>query len=250
MIRENSLLLSEARTARDAARNGHCAPAVQLSRKLRALDPTFHQLFAADPLITACLYPGSYTIPEPQPHYVLREVRTDPPPSIGRISGEILLGMVVGAGGALIGALLGNAMCIGGSSSDGSGCDDSAIGGAYIGAIATIPIGVRSVGNSGDQTGSLGMTYLGSLIGGVGGLLMLANGRDNITALGLILAPPLGAVIGFNATRRYRPRRIPVVGVLVQWRDGDGASLGVPVLIRARSEDRTVTSVSLLGGTF
>jgi hypothetical protein len=80
---------------------------------------------------------------------------------------------------------------------------------------------------------------------------MLANGRDDITAIGLILAPPIGATIGFNMTRRYRPRRVPVaVGALVQWQGGAGVSLGVPIPTRARSEERTVTSIPLLGGTF
>jgi hypothetical protein len=252
MVRENSQLLTDARMAREAARSGHCEIVLELSPKLRAIDPTFHQLFAADPLIAACLNPGTYTIPSPNPGYVLREVLAEPPASFARVSGELLLGVVVGAGGALIGALLGNGLCIGGETDEfGSrNCDNSLIGGAYVGAIATIPLGVRSVGSSGNQTGSLGMTYLGSLVGGVGGLLMLANGHDKITALGLIFAPPVGAVIGFNMTRRYRPRRIPVVGALVQWSDGAGASLGVPVPTHIRSEDRTVTSIPLLGGTF
>jgi len=250
MIRDNTRLLTDARVARDAARDGHCDIVLELSPKLRATDPTFHQLFAADPLIAACLNPGAYTVPGPRARYALRDVDLDPPPSVGRISGELLLGMVVGAGGALIGALLGNGMCIGGDSQNGGGCDKSLIGGSYVGAIATIPFGVRSVGNSGAQTGSLGMTYLGSAIGGLGGLLMLASGRDNITTIGLILAPPIGAVIGFNATRRYKPHRVPVVGALVQWSDGAGASIGVPVPTRARADDRTVTSIPLVGGSF
>jgi len=243
MIRDNSLLLTHARTARDAARAGRCEVTLELSPKVRELDPTFHdQLFVTDPLIAECIHP------RPRARYVLREVRAEPPASAGRLSGELLLGMVVGTGGALIGALLGNGLCIGGG--ENNDCDASLIGGAYVGAVATIPIGVRAVGTSGDQTGSLGMTYLGSLLGGLGGLLMLANGRENITALGLIFAPPLGAVIGFNATRRYRPRHVRVIGALVEWSDGAGASLGVPVPTRARSADRTVTTVPLLGGTF
>jgi hypothetical protein len=99
------------------------------------------------------------------------------------------------------------------------------------------------------------MTYLGTAIGGLGGLLMLANGRDNITALGLICAPTLGAVIGFNTTRRYKPRRVrvrvQVSGSLIDWSDGR-AALGVPFVTRARTDERTgtVTSIPLLGGTF
>ncbi len=249
MIRENSLLLDHARTARDAARSGHCVVVHDISKKVRALDPTFHSyLFVYDPLIAACLYPGAF--PMRPPELVLREVRAEPPASVGRISGEILFGMVVGTGGALIGALIGGGLCIGGEESEfDRNCDASTIGGAYLGAIATIPLGVRAVGAAGDQTGSLGMTYLGSLIGGVGGLLMLANGRENVTILGMVLAPPLGAMIGFNMTRRYRPRRVPVTGALLSV-GGGTASLGVPIPMRARTEDRTVTTFPLLGGTF
>jgi hypothetical protein len=243
MIRENSLLLARAQAARAAARAGNCDVVRALSPKVRALDPTFHtQLFAIDPEIAACLNPGSSSIPADRRRFVLREVRVEPPPSVGRIGGEILLGMVVGTGGALLGALLGKGVC--------EDCDHWAIGGAYVGAIATIPLGVRTVGNSGDQTGSLAMAYLGAALGGLGGLLMIANGRETTTALGLICAPPLGAVIGWNMTRRYRPRRVPAVGALVHWSDRAGASLGVPIPARARAEDRTVTSVPLLGGTF
>ncbi len=235
MIRDNSLLLDHTRLARDAARSGNCEIVSGLSQKVRALDPTFHDgLFALDPQIAAC-----------RTRIVLREVRADPPPSAGRIGGEVLLGMVVGVGGALVGALLGAGVCKGGSN-----CEAAAIGGAYVGAVLTIPLGVQAVGAAGDETGSLGMTYLGSLLGGLGGALMLASGRDNIIALGLIFAPPLGATIGFNASRRYRPRRVRVTASLIDWSHGAGPSLGVPIPVRVRADDRTVTSVPLLGGTF
>lgn len=242
MIRDNSRLLDHAQTARDAARAGRCEIVTELAPEVRALDPTFHdRLFAADPLIAACMAAAGTRL-------VLREVRADPPPSVGRIAGEVLLGLVVGTGGALVGALLGGGVCKG-TRDD---CDIAAIGGAYVGGIATIPLGVQAVGAAGDQTGSLGATYLGALIGGLGGLLMLANGRDEITTLGLIFAPPIGAMIGFNATRRYRPRhvRVRVTASLVDWSSGSGPSIGVPIPARVRADDRTVTSIPLLGGTF
>jgi hypothetical protein len=242
MIRDNSRLIEHARTARDAARAGRCEVVTELAPEVRALDPVFHdELFVVDPLIAACMTTAGTRI-------VLREIRADPPPSMGRIGGEILLGMVVGAGGALIGALLGGGVCKG----SGRDCDNATIGGASAGGIPTIPLGVQAVGAAGEQTGSLGAAYLGSLIGGLGGLLMLANGRDEITALGLLLAPPIGAMIGFNATRRYTPRhvRVRVTASLVDWSSGSGPSLGVPIPARVRSDDRTVTSIPLLGGTF
>jgi len=248
MVRDNSLLLSHARTARDAAVSGSCDIVVRLGAQVREIDPTFHdQLFVRDPTIAACLYPGKVRPPPPRPRFTVREVRSDPPASAGRILGEVLLGMVVGTGGALIGGLVGNAACLGGDSGD---CDPSLAGGAYLGYVATLPLGVTPAGRSGGQTGSLGAAYLGAAAGGVGGLLMLASGRENIAILGMVLAPPLGAMVGFNATRRYKPRVVPVVGALVSWSAGDGASLGVPLPVRVRSEDRTVTSIPLLGGTF
>lgn len=256
LVRENSRLLDFARKAREAAGSGRCGVALELSPKVRELDAAFHdQMFARDPWIAACLDPNAPVpapalVPAPRIEYVLREVRAEPPASAKRIVGEIFLGLIVGSSGALVGALLGDGLCIGGDEEN-SSCEASLIGGAYVGAIATIPFGVRAVGNAGNQTGSLGMTYLGSVLGGLGGLLMLANGRDDITAIGLILAPPIGATIGFNMTRRYRPRRVPVaVGALVQWQGGAGVSLGVPIPARTRSEERTVTSIPLLGGTF
>jgi hypothetical protein len=250
MIRENSLLLEQARMARDAAHAGHCGVVLELSPQVRAVDPTFHgQLFLLDPQIAACLDPGASRRPAVRSRIVLRNVHAEPPVSFGRITGEIFLGMVVGGGGALVGALLGGGLCIGDQV-----CERSAIGGAYLGAILTIPLGVQAVGAIGEETGSAGMTYLGSALGGLGGLLMLANGRENISILGMVLAPPIGAMIGFNMTRRYRPRRVrvrtPVTAALVSWTDGAGASLGVPIPTRTRSVDRAVTSVPLLGGTF
>jgi hypothetical protein len=41
-----------------------------------------------------------------------------------------------------------------------------------------------------------------------------------------------------------------VTASLVDWSSGSGPSLGVPIPARVRSDDRTVTSIPLLGGTF
>lgn len=245
MIRENSILLDHTRLAREAARAGKCELVAELSPKVRALDPTFHGLFVLDPLIAACVNPGALPPAAPEAQIVVLERRAEPPPSVGRLAGELLLGALVGTGGALVGLLMGAAICDDG---DGS-CDAWAIGGAYAGSVAAIPFGVRAAGSIGDQTGSLGATYLGGLLGGGGGLLMLANGRSNVTAVGLVLAPTIGAVIGFNSTRRYKPRRVRVPGALVGARRG-GPALAVPIPTRTRSEVGTVTSIPLVTGTF
>lgn len=245
MIRENSILLDHTRLAREAARAGKCDLVAELSPKVHALDPTFHGLFVLDPLIAACVNPGALPPAAAGAQIVMLERRAEPPTSVGRIAGELLLGGLVGTGGALVGLLMGAAIC---DDSDDT-CDAWAIGGAYVGSIAAIPFGVRSAGSLGDQTGSLGATYLGGLLGGVGGLLMLANGRSNITAVGLVLAPSVGAVIGFNSSRRYKPRRVRVPGALVGARGG-GPALTVPIPTRTRSEAGTVTSIPLVTGTF
>jgi hypothetical protein len=245
MIRENSLLLDHTRLAREAARAGRCELVIELSPKVRALDPTFHGLFVLDPLIAACVNPGALPAAAPETRIVVIERRAEPPPSMGRIAGELLLGGLVGAGGALVGLLMGAAIC----EDSGQSCDAWAIGGAYAGSIAAIPFGVRAAGAIGDQTGSLGATYLGGLLGGAGGLLMLANGRSSITAVGLVLAPSVGAVIGFNTTRRYKSRRVRVPAPRAGARGG-GPALAVPIPTRTRSEAGTVTSIPLVTGTF
>jgi hypothetical protein len=247
MIRENSLLLELARAARDAARDGQCRPTRENGPKVRALDPVFYdQVFALDPMIATCLDPQG----NPRYEVVLRASQADPPATGGRILGEIFLGMITGAGGAIAGALIGGGLCIGGSEDD---CDASQIGGAYLGSILTIPFGVRAAGATGDQTGSLRATYIGAALGGVGGLLLLANGRDRITGIGFAVAPTIGALIAFNATRRYKPRRVrarvQVTGSLVDWGRG-GPALGVPIVTHARTDGRAVTSIPLLGGAF
>jgi hypothetical protein len=252
MVRDNLLVLAQAKTAVDAARAGHCDMVEELSAQIQKLDPVFHEaFFVMDPPIDACLtgkpLPRAARAPRRAPREVLVRDRRDPPASAGRIVGELLIGTLVGGGGALIGALLGSGLCIGGDG-DGGDCEYSLIGGAYVGAIATIPLGVYAAGNSGGETGSLRMTYAGAALGGLGGLLMVANGREDISILGLVLAPPIGAVIGFNATRRYKPRRV-MVNALLQLDEGR-PSLGIPMVTRAGSRDRTVTSIPLVSGSF
>ena len=251
MVRDNLLVLAQAKTAVDAARAGHCDVVLQISPQILALDPVFHELlFVNDPPIAACLtgrpLPPAVRFPRPLPREELVADHREPPASVSRILGELLVGAFVGGGGALIGALLGAGLCIGGD--DGSDCTPSLIAGAYIGGISTVPLGVYAVGNAGGQTGSLGWTYAGAALGGLGGLLMLANGEDNVTAIGLVLAPQIGAIIAFNSSRRYKPRRVSY-GALLRIDDGC-PSLGVPLVTRAASHERTVTTIPLLGGTF
>ena len=251
MVRDNLLVLAHAKTALDAALAGHCEVVLQIPPQLRALDPVFYELlFAVDPPIAACLtgraVPRASWIPQRAPRERLVTDRREPPASGTRIAGELLLGALVGGGGALIGALIGAGACIGGG--DTGDCTASLVGGAYLASVATVPLGVYAAGNSGRETGSLGMTYAGAALGGLGGLLLLANGEDTVTTIGLVLAPSIGAIIGFNMTRRYKPRRV-AYGALLLFDDGR-PSLGIPVVTRAAARDRTVTAVPLLGGTF
>jgi len=81
-----------------------------------------------------------------------------------------------------------------------------------VGGAGLTPLAVYLIGNSGPLTGSLGKTYLYGAAGGAAGalLLFLAFESDS-DALGVFvlavsaLGPAVGAVIGYNSSRRYDP---------------------------------------------
>lgn len=159
--------------------------------------------------------------------------RLSPP----RLLGELALGGVVSIGGMFVGSVVfGGAIC---AASDCSGSDGyAAIGalfiGAYLGGIATFPLGVRWAGGLGDQTGSLGAAYAGTGIGiAVLATCLLAHcDRYNEYLPGAAaMLPPLGAVIGFNVSRRYRqPTRAVSIVPSVSLAPHSGAVVVVPSL--------------------
>jgi hypothetical protein len=127
-----------------------------------------------------------------------------PPASGGKTAGQILAGVGVGVLGCAVVAL---------TTSERSRDDDEAYvaamtaGGLVAGALAT-PGLVHLIGSGGPQTASLGMTYAGGLAGVAVGAIILAatgdSGAGGLALAGSVILPAVGAVIGFNATRRFK----------------------------------------------
>jgi hypothetical protein len=172
-----------------------------------------------------------------------------PPLSGGRLGGEFLLGAAAGIGGGFLGAVIGV-----GVTKDGCEGEDwcglgGAIVGGYIGAVLAPPMAVYLVGASGDQTGSVGATFGGALLGGAVGLAAgIGVGRAN-TELGVGVAmagPVVGAMVGFNLSRRYKVSASPpAVGSLITV-DRGRVALGAPIVIGGHG----VVGLSLAGGSF
>jgi positive regulator of sigma E activity len=87
---------------------------------------------------------------------------------------------------------------------------------------------------------------VGSLVG-----LAIASGSQKNTQGEVIVirGAVVGAVLGFNLTRRYDAGTAAAVGALVQVRPGH-VSVGVPVVTRARGADAMITSVPVIAGSF
>ncbi len=138
----------------------------------------------------------------------IRKLPSEETPELsgGRLVGELFAGLGSGAAGLLVGGLGGLGFA------EATACGDpfctldyAAIGGA-VGYAATVPLGVYLAGRAGDETGSLGWTYAGSLVASLAGVALLSVRNEWTT--GVAAATPIvGAMIGFNATRRYEPSR-------------------------------------------
>lgn len=118
-----------------------------------------------------------------------------------------LTGSLTGIGAAMIGA---------GIVTLGGGGEEEANTGANIGLFTGYVIGsafgVYIVGDTDEETGLFWATFVGSLAGGC-----------------LFVVPaPIGATIGFNATRKYKTPPAPETGLL-NFRNGEIA-LGVPTI--------------------
>jgi len=128
-----------------------------------------------------------------------------PPASGTKMAAQILVGVGVGVLGCGAVAL---------TTSERERDDDQAYvaamaaGGLLAGALAT-PGLVHLIGSSGPQTASIGATYLGGLAGATVGALVLAalnsgeGGAGGLALAGAVFLPAVGAVIGFNSSRRY-----------------------------------------------
>lgn len=268
---DRDLLVEYRRLAADAARTGNCDPARELVVQVKSMDPEFFaNEYATDPLIAPCLpppsspaaiapvdAPGPLMPPSSQP--VLDDA---PPPPVymldrplvppldgGRLIGELLLGGVIGFGGAIVGGFAGASMCSGGS--DDFGCVGSILLGGYLVGAVGFGLGVGIVGRAGSQTGSIGAAIGGTLLGGVVSLLSLYSDNDGIVVGAMIGMPVLGGLIGFNLTRRWRaPSPTSTqVGSLVRL-DRGGVALGIPFVTHREQRGIPTTSVPLFSGSF
>ena len=275
--------------ARDAAAAGTCDVVRDLGAQIQALDPALHaRVFVTDPVIAPCLRAGppppaptpppalappAQTLSPPGLPRVTPPEDDDTPParppialprttpavaasldrpatpelSGGRLLGEVLLGGLAGTGGLFVGGLIGAGLC----SDDGGdfSCLGSVLIGAYIGGVLAVPLGVYAVGASGDQDGSLGSAILGSVLGSAVGFGSLLIGEELGVAL-LITGPPIGAMIGFNSSRRWDRAPTPKGTALLSLRDGELA-LGLPLVTRgADATGAAVTTLTLAGGSF
>ena len=142
------------------------------------------------------------------------------PISPGLLGGGCLGGAAVGLVGLIVGVGIGAEE---GCYELGCGMPEGLIVGA-IGCMLGTAIGVYIVGSWGNETGSFLATLGGSIIGGV---VWIAIGRE-VSAVMTIPASTIGAIIGFNLTRRYKSPPDSKTA-LINFRDGQ-MSLAVPAI--------------------
>jgi hypothetical protein len=122
-----------------------------------------------------------------------------PPSSPARV---IIFQFLAGFGPTFAGLYLGLAVGAGYGGNHGMNYESTGLMGAVMGCVLSVPISayvIYLIGRSRNMTGS----YLATLLGGVIGAL--AAGLTGPAAL--IITPvssPIGSIIGFNQTRRYR----------------------------------------------
>jgi len=205
-------VLALARGTHAAAARGDCVGARALGSQIARLDPEFHRtVIKTDAVITQCRPAArSYSIaaaPEPEAPYMA--AREGPPPIDGTsLVGQFLLGGLFTVGGGIGGAFLGAAL------ERNDGCSDECYGGlilgGFVGGTLMAAIGVNLAGDTDEVDGSLGLAIGGSLLGGLVGIGAISNGNLGEGSLVvLIVAPTIGAMLGFNIHRVYKPQRAP-----------------------------------------
>lgn len=203
-----------ARNAHDAALRGDCASAQLLASRIAKIDPAYHAtVIATDATITSCVDvsrspPRAAATPAGPPQ--VKEVPTGSPGiSGGRLAVEFVLGGVLSIGGGVGGLFLGDAIW-----GQDDGCDtfcpsNGMVIASVLGLIAGATAGVVLVGSDDDETYSLGMTFGGAAVGGLLGIALVV-GNDGGSALPLLAAPTIGAMIGLNMSRSKKARPVPV----------------------------------------
>jgi len=131
-----------------------------------------------------------------------------PPVKTGKVAAQILAGVGVTGGMFALSILTASESTI----DDDEAMRRRATAWMVFGGAAVTPGVVYLIGNHGPQQGSLGKTYLYGAVGAaVGGALLYLAFETDSDALGVLaltvstFAPAVGAVIGYNASRRYDP---------------------------------------------
>jgi len=203
-IADTAFLEDELRVAHDAAAHGHCDIASSIGARVAQHDREFYERrFAVDPAIAACSAPITAA-----PVQAVTTRDDTPALAAGHLGGEVLGGALGGVGGGLaLGALFFAVNYHDRSCSDDCRSMFAFVGG-YAGLAVAAPVGVMVIGSRGDETGSWGATYAGSAIGAVVGLVAIGAGLAANVSEPLIIAgfaaPVVGAVVGFNLSRRYK----------------------------------------------
>ncbi len=136
-----------------------------------------------------------------------------PPPGLARQS---LGGLMYGGGGLLAGGVVGAGAMSASCAAWGEDCGFAGIGGALLGGLfgfaGGFPLGAYRYGLDERHTGSLPWTYLSTVLGAAAGFggAALVTGLDSEdawfqSALVGLAGAPIGALIGFNATRKASP---------------------------------------------
>lgn len=228
-------ILGLARGAHVAGARGDCVGARVLAGRIQRIDPDFYAaVISTDLSITACKpKPRVYAV-DPELPAVLKPVARRPvlpnyPIDAGaKLPNQLFLGSVMGAGLGFLGVVAG----IGG--------DDEGLGVLAYGSLGLVVGTTAGVVFAGDNAGSdysLGLTLAGSITGTLLGWKIVLGGSDidsPALAIGILVGmPTLGAMLGFNASRRTLYAPTTQAAIPAAPRIGD-----------------PTTSMPLLGGSF
>jgi hypothetical protein len=180
--------------AHAAAAHGDCARVIEIGTLVRELDAAYYRAtFVGDREVAACIAAAPSDRVAPTPPL--------PPLSPTRVAAEVVVGGALAAPVSLLGALVGYEALGGGLlGAYGAG------GGLLVAWSLAAPIGVYVVGSSGDETGSYLAAQAGAIVGGAGGIgAMYATHGNGVGIAIALVAPVVGATVGFNLTRKLAP---------------------------------------------
>lgn len=231
-------LLGLARGAHVAGMRGDCVGARTLAARIQRLDRDFYAtVISTDLSIVQCKpRPRIYAVePSPAPTIMATPVAAPrhPVDSGRNVGGQLFLGGALGAGFGIVGGLLGTQILR-------DGDEDIPVGPILLGSIGLLAGTTAGVVLAGDNEGSdysLAVTIAGSTLGTLIGFRLVADSHGigpGGAVLVLVGMPTLGAMLGFNASRRtLYPQASTRITVPAAPRIGDPAA-----------------TVTVLGGSF